>query len=481
MSNEFTYTKEVTGEIVQIPIGMLRHHPLNPRKELGDLTELAESIRAKGVMQNLTVVPDTIPEGATRWKYGYLVVIGNRRMEAAKIAGLETLPCIIAEMSEAEQVQTMLLENIQRSDLTVYEQAKGFQMMMQFGSTLEEVAEKTGFSKTSIRRRLKIADLDNSTLREVSKRQVSLADFDRLAEIFDLDVRNEVLKSIGTANFDLELTRALRQQKIESRLPEIKALIKEKHALKIERSQTWGGKYFTVAALTLAEWDGHEPDLPTDKKLYYYLDEEYGECKFYTEKEKAAPVRRSAEELQKEKSAREAFNRLEQMNAVHWKLRQDFAAGITVTAKNRAKLLLWCARAIAFEHCRWLPHIAPDDLAAAFGLDAEDFKRDYNARYGKLADALGADEDLIPKLLWMHINGSGKDEKYYVCSAGMMEAGMLPMFQPNQALDLIYDFLCDFGYQLSDEEAAMKTGKLPWFSAGKNEEDASEGAEEVQP
>lgn len=479
MSSDFTYTKEVTGEIVQIPIGMLRHHPLNPRKELGDLTELAESIRAKGVMQNLTVVPDTVPEGATRWKYGYLVVIGNRRMEAAKIAGLETLPCIIAEMSEAEQVQTMLLENIQRSDLTVYEQAKGFQMMMQFGSTLDEVAEKTGFSKTSIRRRLKIADLDNSTLREVSKRQVSLADFDRLAEIFDLDVRNDVLKSIGTANFDLELSRALRKQKIDARLPEIKALIKEKHALKIERSQTWGGKYFTVAALTLAEWDGHEPDLPTDKKLYYYLDEEYGECKFYTEKEKAAPVRRSAEELQKEKSAREAFDKLEQMNDVHWKLRQDFAAGITVTAKNRAKLLLWCARAIAFEHCRWLPHIAPDDLAAAFGLDADDFKRDYNARYGKLADALGSDEDLIPKLLWMHIGGVGKDEKYYACSTGMMEAGMLPAYQPNQALDLIYDFLCDFGYELSDEEKAMKAGELPWFSAKKSQDgdDAFDGDE----
>lgn len=47
---------------------------------------------------------------------------------------------------------------------------------------------------------------------------------------------------------------------------------------------------------------------------------------------------------------------------------------------------------------------------------------------------------------------------------------MLPMFQPNQALDLIYDFLCDFGYQLSDEEAAMKTGKLPCFAAGKGED-----------
>ena len=53
---EFIYTEEVTGEIVNIPVGLLHHHPDNPRKDLGDLAELTASIKAKGVMQNLTVV-----------------------------------------------------------------------------------------------------------------------------------------------------------------------------------------------------------------------------------------------------------------------------------------------------------------------------------------------------------------------------------------------------------------------------------------
>ena len=92
------------NEIVMIPIGMLEHHPENPRKDLGDLTELAASIKANGIMQNLTVVPGRTEkiEDGTQEKQFYLVVIGNRRLEAAKMAGLEALPCVISNMGYKE-------------------------------------------------------------------------------------------------------------------------------------------------------------------------------------------------------------------------------------------------------------------------------------------------------------------------------------------------------------------------------------------
>lgn len=77
----------------------------------------------------------------------YVVLIGHRRMAAAKLAGLTELPCVIVDMTEREQVQTMLVENMQRSDLTVYEEAKGFQMMLDLGDTVETVAEKPAFPR----------------------------------------------------------------------------------------------------------------------------------------------------------------------------------------------------------------------------------------------------------------------------------------------------------------------------------------------
>ena len=114
------------NEIKMIPIGDLMHHPENPRKDLGDLEELTASIKENGILQNLTVVPDLE-------KCKYLVVIGNRRFEAAKAAGLVELPCVISDMDHRTQIATMLEENMQRADLTVYEQAQGFQMMMDLG------------------------------------------------------------------------------------------------------------------------------------------------------------------------------------------------------------------------------------------------------------------------------------------------------------------------------------------------------------
>ena len=81
-----------TNELTLLPVEWLEHHPDNPRKDLGDLKELTASIRESGVMQNLTVVPRG--DGAE----GYWVVIGNRRLEASRAAGLKELPCLISDM-----------------------------------------------------------------------------------------------------------------------------------------------------------------------------------------------------------------------------------------------------------------------------------------------------------------------------------------------------------------------------------------------
>lgn len=133
------------AEIQNISIELVKVHPNNVRKTYNDIEELAESIKAKGILQNLTVVPDPQEPGK------YLTVIGNRRLTAARMAGLETVPCIVSDMDEKEQTSVMLLENIQRSDLTVYEQAQGFQMMLDLGETEDTIAEKTGFSKKTVR------------------------------------------------------------------------------------------------------------------------------------------------------------------------------------------------------------------------------------------------------------------------------------------------------------------------------------------
>lgn len=208
------------AEIQNISIELVKVHPNNVRKTYNDIEELAESIKAKGILQNLTVVPDPQEPGK------YLTVIGNRRLTAARMAGLETVPCIVSDMDEKEQTSVMLLENIQRSDLTVYEQAQGFQMMLDLGETEGTIAEKTGFSKKTIRHRLNIAKLDSKTLMEKERQdgyQLSLTDLYELEKIKDVKTRDKILKD-STDSRDLA-RRAINAQKEQKRQENMKLYV----------------------------------------------------------------------------------------------------------------------------------------------------------------------------------------------------------------------------------------------------------------
>lgn len=92
-------------------------------------------------------------------------------------------------MDEREQMQTMMIENMQRSDLTVYEQAQGFQMMMDFGQTVEQISDKSGFSQSTIRRRIKLLELNRDSFKKAEKRGATLSDFAQLDKIEDLEAK----------------------------------------------------------------------------------------------------------------------------------------------------------------------------------------------------------------------------------------------------------------------------------------------------
>lgn len=178
---------------------LLSHHPNNPRKNLGDLTELKKSIEKNGILQNLTVIPvdgegdDVKIEDAI----GFYVLIGNRRFEAGKDI-LESFPVTIIEgLSQREQLSIMLEENMQRSDLTIIEQAEGFQMMLDLGETVNDIVEKTGFSETTVYHRLNIAKLDKKTLKkkfEDTEFQLTITDLYELERLQNEKDRNKILK-----------------------------------------------------------------------------------------------------------------------------------------------------------------------------------------------------------------------------------------------------------------------------------------------
>lgn len=201
-------------KLKNIEIRKIHSHPDNPRKDLGDINELAESIKTNGVMQNLTVVE--------REDGDYTVIIGHRRLAASLQAGLDVVPCAVVKMDEKEQQSTMLVENMQRSDLTVYEQAQGFQMMLDLGSTEDEIAEKTGFSKQTVKHRINLAKLDPDILKEKNADenfQMTLKDMYELEKIDDVEARNEILSdSKDSANLKVNINKYVEHQRIEQNM-----------------------------------------------------------------------------------------------------------------------------------------------------------------------------------------------------------------------------------------------------------------------
>lgn len=263
-------------EIIYINVDEIYPHPDNPRKNIGDISELVESIKKNGIMQNLTVVPGHHITSATgniekEWSAsGYTLIIGHRRCAAAKQAGLTELPCVVVtDMDEKAQFSTMLEENMQRSDLTIYEQAQGFQMMLDLGDTESEIAEKTGFSKTTIRHRLNIAKLDKDivkTKEDDESFQLSLKDLYELEKVDDIEKRNDILKK-ATSSRDI-VWRVKNAADEIRRTNNAKLLVDRFKAIGLKKApkdaeQEWSCKYETVKKYDLGD---EIPDDITYKK-----------------------------------------------------------------------------------------------------------------------------------------------------------------------------------------------------------------------
>jgi ParB family chromosome partitioning protein len=132
-----------------IPIEDIEPNPSQPRQALGDLAELTASVREKGILEPLLVR-----------KVGgrFEIIAGERRYRAALEAGLGELPCIVRESSDAEMMELALVENLQRKDLTPFEEADGLRVLAEkYGYTHEAMAEKLGKSRPSITESLSLA------------------------------------------------------------------------------------------------------------------------------------------------------------------------------------------------------------------------------------------------------------------------------------------------------------------------------------
>jgi ParB family chromosome partitioning protein len=152
----------------EVPLSALAPNPSQPRRSFrnASLAELADSIRKRGVLQPVLV--EAAGEGR------YIVVAGERRVRAAKLAGLERVPVIVRSFSPEERLEIALIENLQREDLTPIEEAKAFRQLMEARNlTQEQVASKIGKDRTTVTNSLRLLKLPEKIQEAVDRGEVS--------------------------------------------------------------------------------------------------------------------------------------------------------------------------------------------------------------------------------------------------------------------------------------------------------------------
>lgn len=432
--------------LTTIAIEKLHPHPDNPRKVLGDVSELAESIKTNGILQNLTVVPMN-----DDWTE-FTVIIGHRRLAAAKQAGLTELPCAVVEMTEKEQLSTMLTENMQRSDLTVYEEAKGCQLLLDLGDTVAEVAEKTGFSESKIRRRVKLCELDEEAFKESQIRQPTLQDYDRLNQIKDIDVRNELLTSIGTNNFDNRLYFAVQKQKADEKRAELEKICLDNGMTKCESRNDIPENCEYVGTVETAQLLKESFD--DDRKRYFFFTTYGIYVTIYIQKTKEQIENADAENKNRN-ARRQKFDELEaqakEINQRCKALREGFMLeGNFNDDAKKQELINYILYSMS--ECREYDDRSFYSLS---GLKHENYEcinlDDCMKDTGKMlmAAAYAFFEDLY-------------NTKYINVT---YDKGIQRNISPE--LNRFYNLLVKLGYVMSDEEIQLRDGTHPIFTAGK--------------
>lgn len=429
------------SEIKYLSIESIVPNPLNPRKDLGDLSELADSIKSKGVLQNLTVVPDG---------ENYVLVIGHRRHAASKIAELTELPCVVKEMTEKEQAQIMLMENIQRNELTIYEQAQGFQMMIDLGASITEVAKETGFSETTVRHRLKLNELDPELLKEKSAKPISIADYIKLEQIKDPKLKNDALEAIGTFNFDWKVKNAVQQEVANEAWEKTIDFLKSQAT---EIDEMFDGLVIDDYIYRHNMKEGYEYKFKDENQEYFfkvderlitiYRNKDDSEAEEETEEEKAEKLRKERE--------KELCAKLEGIKTTAYNLRMDFMKSI-----SNAK----CKEAF------------PQIISAYMNSIVVMSMRPSSQKVGEVTgfkkpDKVATWEDKYKELLKEHLDEIVPGKEYRMLAITIYSAieneyakpyDWCGEFTGKGELDKVYDFLKALGYEMSEEEQKFTDG-----------------------
>lgn len=190
--------------ILDIPIIKIRPNKSQPRKQFAesDLQSLSQSIAENGILQPLTVRKVSASE--------YELIAGERRLRASVMAGLRKVPCIVVKCSDKESAVYALLENLQRADLGIFEEARGIsRLIRRYGLTQEQAARKIGKTQSAVANKLRLLRLSAEEQEWIENAGLSERHARSLLRLDDENIRREALSKVISDNLNVKQTETL--------------------------------------------------------------------------------------------------------------------------------------------------------------------------------------------------------------------------------------------------------------------------------
>ena len=192
----------LSRRVFYLPVNKIRPNPSQPRRDFDDasLLELSRSILRYGIIQPLTV-----RHGAQ----GYELIAGERRLRAARLAGLREVPCLLARADEEDSPLLALIENLQRRDLHWYEEAAAISKLIStFGLSQEQAAEKLGKSQSAVANKLRLLRLSDDCVALLREHDLSERHARALLRLQDDETRLEAVRAVAEHGWNVAQTEA---------------------------------------------------------------------------------------------------------------------------------------------------------------------------------------------------------------------------------------------------------------------------------
>ena len=199
----------------EVEVDRIERNPRQPRQQMDpeELRELADSVREHGLLQPL-VVTRLATEGEER----YQVIAGERRLEAARLAGLDRVPVMVREVTPEETLELALVENLQRADLNPLEAAAAYQRLMgEFGLTQEQVATKVGKSRPAVANALRLLGLPEDVKAALARGEISEGHARALLGLPDEAERRSALAEVLQGRLSVRSTEEMVRRRDEAR------------------------------------------------------------------------------------------------------------------------------------------------------------------------------------------------------------------------------------------------------------------------